>query len=106
MYRLRSLRNCYIVPPHIFKTLLQHEDKAVREAALRTMLSTTHLGGERAVRAFTAVAAGPDAGRRTIYDCHHSTRRTNAVAVRTEDGPAPADSTVNRAFDGFAATVA
>ncbi len=95
--------NC-IVPPHILKRLTAQKDKALGDAALRTLLTTATLRGERTVRAMTAFAAAPARGRRTIYDCSHSRRLDTARIARTEDGPPSADHSVNRAFDGLGKT--
>jgi len=96
--------NC-ITPPHMLKKLLDNPDSKIREAALRTLLSTSRLRGERAVRGLVASAAPISAhGRRTIFDCATGTWLPAATVVRTEDGPASADESVNRAFDGLGTT--
>lgn len=101
--RCRCL-NC-ITPPHILKKLLEHPDSRIREAALRTLLSTSRLRGERHVRGLAAfAAAAPSQGRRTISDCAASTSTQSATVVRTEDGPGSTDDAVNRAFDGLGNT--
>jgi Zn-dependent metalloprotease len=93
-------RNC-ITPPAILRRLLQHDDAAVRSAALTTLLVTAELRGERSVRSAVASGAAPAAGRRTVFDCRHSTDLGTAVLARSEDGEPSADTSVNRAFDGF-----
>ena len=91
--------NC-ITPPHVLKKLLENPDSRIRDAALRTLLSTSRLRGERAVRGLVASAAAASAhGRRTIFDCANSTFLPSATVGRTEDGPASADKSVNRAFE-------
>ena len=96
--------NC-ITPPHILKKLLENPDNRIRDAALRTLLSTSRLRGERAVRGLVASAAAVSAhGRRTIFDCANSTFLPSATVERTEDGPASADKSVNRAFEGLGST--
>ena len=96
--------NC-ITPPHILKKLLENPDSRVREAALQTLLSTSRLRGERAVRGLFASATAVSAhGRRTIFDCASGTFLPSATVARTEDGPASADDSVNRAFDGLGST--
>jgi Zn-dependent metalloprotease len=52
----------------------------------------------------SAVMAAPDTGRRTIYDCRGAETLPMAQLARTEDGRAPSDGSVNRAFDGFGVT--
>ncbi|HEY0712384.1 MAG TPA: M4 family metallopeptidase, partial [Polyangia bacterium] len=79
--------------------------EAVRGAALSTLLSTQRLQGERDVRAeFAGLISTPGDGRRTIYDCKTGTNLALAKTVRTENGPASSDASVNRAFDGFGQT--
>ena len=96
--------NC-ITPPHMLKKLLENPDSRIRDAALRTLLSTSRLRGERAVRGLVASAAPASAhGRRTIFDCATGTFLPAATVARTEDGPASADDSVNRAFDGLGST--
>jgi len=89
----------------MLKKLLDNPDSRIRDAALRTLLSTSRLRGERAVRGLLASAAPASAhGRRTILDCATSTILPSATVVRTEDGPPSADDSVNRAFDGLGST--
>lgn len=96
--------NC-ITPPHVLKKLLESSDTRIRDAALRTLLATSRLRGERSVRSLFAAAAVPSAhGRRTISDCANTTSTSTATIARTEDGPASADSSVNRAFEGLGET--
>jgi len=102
MTQTRAL-NC-IVPPHILDKLLESSDAAVREAARQTLLSTARLQGEREVRATLLGRAAPAQGRRTVYDCRHSTFLPSAVLARSEDGTASGDASVNAAFDGLGAT--
>jgi Zn-dependent metalloprotease len=95
--------NC-IVPPHILDRLAESSDTAVREAARQTLLTTARLRGEREVRAGLLGASAPTSGRRTVFDCKHSTRLSDAVIVRTEQSAQSADTSVNAAFDGLGAT--
>jgi len=76
----------------------------VRQAALDTLLTTARLRGERAVRSSFAGAAGAGNARRTIFDCEHRSVLPPAVLARSEDGPASADGSANRAFDGIGLT--
>jgi Zn-dependent metalloprotease len=102
MTHTRAL-NC-IVPPHILTKLLESSDSDVREAARQTLLSNARLQGQRDVRATSLGRAAPAQGRRTVFDCRHSTFLPSAVLARSEDGTASGDASVNRAFDGFGAT--
>jgi Zn-dependent metalloprotease len=95
--------NC-ITPPHMLKKLLESKDKAIRQAALSTLLATTRLRGEREVRAAAGFLAVPASGRRTIYDLRGGTVLSTAVVARTENSQASTDSSVNRAFDGLGST--
>src|SRR3954470_9798004 len=110
MRRRAMTRNCRclncIMPPHILNRLLESENEDGRKAALNTLLSTERLRGQRAIRAAVGigVAAAPTNGRRSIFDCRGSTRLITAKLVRTEQGPASKDRSVNQAFDGLGAT--
>src|SRR4051794_21366926 len=101
-------RNCRclscITPPHLLRKLLESQDQGIRQAALNTLLTTERLRGARAVRSTLAPAIAPTDGRRTIFDCRNSAVLASAVLVRTEQGAASADDSVNRAFDGLGAT--
>jgi len=96
--------NC-ITPPHLLKKLLENSDGRIRDAALRTLLTTAHLRGERTIRGLLASAALLSShGRRTVSDCANSTSLPSATVARTEDGRASADDSVNRAFEGLGRT--
>ncbi len=96
--------NC-ITPPHLLKKLLENPDNRIRDAALRTLLTTSRLRGERSVLGIVAfAAAAPAQGRRTIFDCANSTSLPSATTARMEDGTASADDTVNQAFYGLGQT--
>lgn len=93
-----------IIPPHLLKKLLENKEKTLSDAALRTLLATTHLRGERTVRSMTGLAAAPDTGRRSIYDCRQGRQLPNARLSRTENGNPSNDQAVNRAFDSLGKT--
>jgi Zn-dependent metalloprotease len=96
--------NC-IMPPHLLKKLLEHSEGRIRDAALRTLLATARLRGERTVRGLVGLGAAISSqGRRTISDCANSTLLPAATIGRTEDGPASTDDSVNRAFAGLGGT--
>jgi len=96
--------NC-ITPPHVLKKLLDNSDARIREAALRTLLATARLRGERTIRGLAGLAAAASThGRRTISDCTNGTSLSSATVGRTEDGAASTDASVNRAFDGLGHT--
>jgi Zn-dependent metalloprotease len=103
MNRCRCI-NC-ITPPHLLLKLCECSDTRIREAALRTLLVTSRLRGERNIRGFVAsAAAAPSQARRTISDCGNGMFLPSATVVRTEDGPPSQDDSVNRAFDGLGHT--
>ena len=110
MRRRTMTRNCRclncIMPPHILHRLLESDNAGVRKAALNTLLSTEWLRGQRSLRAAVGigVAPAPTSGRRSIFDCQGSTRLPSAKLVRTEQGPASRDPSVNQAFDGLGVT--
>ncbi|WP_406347035.1 M4 family metallopeptidase [Streptomyces sp. NBC_00648] len=95
--------NC-IIPPVLLEKLLRSETSEVRQAALDTLLTTAGLRGERAVRATFAGTATPGNGRRTVFDCQNGRSLPLAVLARSEDGPASANDSVNRAFVGLGTT--
>ncbi|MFJ4953150.1 M4 family metallopeptidase [Streptomyces sp. NPDC088760] len=95
--------NC-IIPPHLLDNLLKSDDSEIRKAALDTMLTTTRLRGERAIRASFTGAAAPGHGRRTVFDCRQGRILPTAALARTEEGTAPQDTSVNHAFDGLGLT--
>lgn len=95
--------NC-ITPPHMLKKLLDNADGRIRDAALRTLLTTSRLRGERNIRGLMASAAAPTHGRRTVSDCATGTFLPAARVARTEDGETSTDGSVNRAFDGLGQT--
>ncbi|WP_292533690.1 M4 family metallopeptidase [Methylocystis sp.] len=97
-----SCINC-IVPPHILLRLAQSEKKEMRQIAMRTLLTTTRLRGQRSIRARLTLA-DVGAAQRTVYDCRNSTNLSEARIARTEDGQASSDASVNRVFDGLGAT--
>ncbi len=100
----RNRRLGCITPPHLLAKLLESSDEEVRRAAMSTLLDTSRLRGERAVRASVMRTAAPAQGRRTIFDCQNGTILAAAVLARSEDGDASADPSVNQAFDGFGTT--
>jgi Zn-dependent metalloprotease len=96
--------NC-ITPPHLLKKLLENSDGRVRDAALRTLMTTSRLRGERTVMGLMGSAAAASShGRRTISDCANGTSLRAATIGRREDGRASTDGSVNRAFEGLGAT--
>jgi Zn-dependent metalloprotease len=96
--------NC-ITPPHLLDRLVQSDDREIREAAIRTLVASAEMRGQRSVvPAMVAALATPTHGRRTIFDAQHQESVTDAEMKRGETSPASADDTVNRAFDGLGTT--
>jgi Zn-dependent metalloprotease len=96
--------NC-IMPPHILKKLSENPDSKIRDAALKTMLTTANLRGVRSVRSLLGFAATASAGgRRTVFDCANGVNLNSATLLQTEDGAPSGDETANRAFDGLGTT--
>lgn len=93
--------NC-IVPPHLLDRLAQSNEPAIRDAAIRTLVASAEMRGERSiVPAVSAALATPAQGRRTIFDAHHLESLSGADLKRTESSPVSTDDSVNRAFDGL-----
>jgi Zn-dependent metalloprotease len=89
----------------MLKRLLESSDGRIRDAALRTLLATSRLRGERTIRGFVAAAAAASShGRRTVSDCANGTWLPAATVGRTEDGAASSDDSINRAFTGLGDT--
>jgi Zn-dependent metalloprotease len=96
--------NC-IMPPHLLDRLVQSDEPEIRDAAIRTLVASAKLRGERSVRPSFAVAmATPTRGRRTVFDTQHRESLEGADLKRTETSPVAADDAVNRAFDGLGTT--
>jgi Zn-dependent metalloprotease len=93
-----------IIPPYLLQKLLESDDPRIREAALESLVSSAVVRAHRSAVASLAAPSAPTDGRRTIFDCKHRTALSRASVVRTEDGAASADSSVNQAYDGLGAT--
>ena len=95
--------NC-ILPPHMLEHLAGSDRPELRAAAMRTLLATSELRGERSVRATFFGVTAPTDGRRMIFDCGQRRDTRAARIARTEQGTASADASVNAAFDGLGQT--
>jgi Zn-dependent metalloprotease len=100
----RSRINC-IVPEHILKKLLEHDDERIRAAAYRTIVATAAMRGTRhAIGPALAAFAVPTGGlRRTIYDAGHKERLPGKL-VRGEGDQPSTDGNINHAYDGLGDT--
>lgn len=57
-----------IVPPHIIRALLAHEEERVRQAALRTLTTSVRLRERRRILGPAMLAVPAGTLRRTIYN--------------------------------------
>ncbi|HWX98413.1 MAG TPA: peptidase M4 family protein, partial [Mycobacterium sp.] len=93
------------MPPHLLDRLVQSDDRDVRDAAIRTLVASAQMRGQRSVMpAIAGALATPAQGRRTIFDAHHQESLAGADIKRTETSPQSTDDTVNRAFEGLGTT--
>jgi len=94
-----------IVPPHILRHMLKSRNPRVRESAMRTLLTTTHLRAERLLlQRGGFLASVVAARRRTVFDCEHRESTDVAAVKRSEGGPKSPDRSVNDAYDGLGYT--
>jgi Zn-dependent metalloprotease len=100
-----------IVPPHVLRAMALSEDDRVRDAALRTMLVSARVRGQREIagpmRAALLSATVTASLRRSIYDAEHEFLSDAALPgklVRSEGQAPTVDDAVNEAYDGLGAT--
>ena len=99
-----------IVPPHVLRAMAESKDKRVRDSAIRTLMTSAHVRGQREVagRVRAALfAAVPGKKRRSVHDAQHETLNDFELPgrlVRDEGQPATGDRAVNEAYDGLGAT--
>jgi Zn-dependent metalloprotease len=99
-----------IVPPHVLRAMAESKDKRVRDAALRTLVASAHVRGQREITGRVRAAllsAAPGKKRRSIYDAQNkflSDLELPGTLVRDEGQPATQDRAVNEAYDGLGAT--
>lgn len=99
-----SRRHC-IVPPHMLRAMAESKDRRIREAALRTLLTSTRLRGQREVIAGmrSAVVSGATGDR--VISVHDAGRRF--LSDFELPGPVvqpPYSGAAKEAHDGLAAT--
>jgi Zn-dependent metalloprotease len=96
---------CHIIPSDMLRRIAEQGNDQQREAAYRAIDLSSHMRGRReAINNVALVGAVPaGAMRRTVYDAKNS-RTLPGLLARSEDSPAPADVTVNEAFDGAGKT--
>lgn len=94
-----------IVPPHMLEKILESGDRRLRDAALRTLLTSTQIRAQRTVLALAPTATAAGEKRRTIFDAKHGEPEPpRGVLVRGEGDKASRDAVVNEAYDGLGAT--
>lgn len=95
-----------ITPPHMLKKMLDSKDPEIRKIAVDTLITTAGLRAERTVRASMAggLFGASSEGRRSIFDVRRRRSLSLATRARSENDPATADASVNRAYDGFGLT--
>jgi Zn-dependent metalloprotease len=109
MCKHRKAINC-IVPPHILKKMVESDNQRVREAALRTLVASASIRGQReVVGAVRSVLVTNSIGvkHRSIYDARNqalSPAQLPGQLVRDEGQAASTDRAVNEAYDGLGAT--
>ena len=109
MCQQQKTYNC-IVPPHILRAMAQSRDGKVRDSALRTMMASSRIRGQREVvgpvRA-ALVSLAPGKKSRSIHDARNeflSDFDLPGQLVREEGQSASQDRPVNEAYDGLGAT--
>ena len=101
--------NC-IVPPHVLEEMLKSQDKRVADAALRTLIVSERIRGEREILGpvrSAVFANGAGQKRRSIHDADHVRLPPSLLPgrlVRSEGQAAGSDGSANRAYDGLGAT--
>lgn len=95
-----------IVPPHILKKLLEHHDEAIRQRALKTLLTTAGLRGERrAVGPMASYLATATGGlRRTIYDGRDGTILPGTLICSEGGIGSTHDQDAKNAYEGLGDT--
>ncbi|MBI5953251.1 MAG: M4 family metallopeptidase [Chloroflexi bacterium] len=96
-----------ITPPHMLQEILRNGTAAQRDLALRTIISSEQMRGQRraikSVAAYIARAATTGNKERIVYDAKNGSTLPG-TAVRKEGDPASTDPAVNEAYDGSGVT--
>jgi Zn-dependent metalloprotease len=100
-----------IVPPHVLRAMAESDDERVRKSALRTLLVSARVRGQREivgpVRAALMSATVTGKKSRSIYDANNQFLNDSELPgklVRSEGQPPSTDTAVNEAYDGLGAT--
>lgn len=103
---------CFIAPPHLLARMVESEDEARREAAIRTLAASASMRTQRSLtmdvmrqldsEPLRHDFLGPSGEERQIvYDARRSGRSVlPGLTVRCEGDPASEDRAVNEAYDG------
>jgi Zn-dependent metalloprotease len=94
---------CSFIPPYITQEISQRGSPEQREWALRTMVVTERLRGQRDVLGSLRISAPTGLKRRTIYDAEHGYELPGTL-VRDEGDPSSKDPAVNEAYSGSGST--
>jgi Zn-dependent metalloprotease len=99
-----------IVPPHVLRAMAESKDKRVRDSALRTLMASAHVRGQREVAGRVRAAligAAPGKKHRSVHDAQHKFLNDFELPgklVRDEGQAATNDRAINEAYDGLGAT--
>jgi Zn-dependent metalloprotease len=94
-----------IVPPHILEKLLNSKERHIREAALRTLLTSTQIRAQRSLLGALPGVTAAGEKRRTIYDAKNAEPDPPSGKLVRGEGDKPSkDSAVNEAYDGLGTT--
>ncbi|MDR3083512.1 MAG: M4 family metallopeptidase [Streptomyces sp.] len=99
---------CAIVPPHLLNRLARAEDRAVHDAARRTLALDAAQRVQRRLTAeigptFAPPTRAPDHPDRTVCDVEHR-QDLPGRCIRREGGADASDTSVNHAYDGLGDT--
>jgi Zn-dependent metalloprotease len=96
-----------ITPPHMLQEIVRNGTSTQRDAALRTLITSEQMRGQRRVMrsmaAFMGKVSATGNKQRTIYDAQNGNTLPGTLA-RNEGDPASADPAVNEAYDGSGVT--
>ena len=100
-----NVAHCYIIPPHILRTIAERGNDAQKDSAFQAINISGHLRGRReAINNVALVGAIPSGTkRRTVYTAQNLTTLPG-VLVLGEDSGTSTDDAVNEAFKGSGAT--
>jgi Zn-dependent metalloprotease len=95
-----------IVPPHILKKLLEHQDSGIRDRAMKTLMLTADLRGyRRAVGPLATLLATATGGlRRTIYNGGQTTNLPGTLICAEGDIGSTHDTDAINAYNGLGDT--